>query len=193
MHSHDVFDHSHEDLQLVDRAANNYQNEEYSNRLKLYELNNAINSTDKDKACGADYLHNQFLIHLPENKITQLLGIFNRIWRYGEVPDDWKLGLIIPILKPGKNPQLSSSYRPISLLSCISKLMEKIIHDRLVYTIETRNILSPTQYGFRIRRSTVEPIISLEHQIGKGLVKKKNTIVVFFDLKAAFDTVDHMY
>ena len=50
MHSNDAFNHSHEDIQLVDQAANNFQNEEYNDRLKLHELENAINSLDKDKA-----------------------------------------------------------------------------------------------------------------------------------------------
>ena len=69
----------------------------------------------------------------------QLLGIFNRIWRYGEVSDKWKIGLICPILKPDKDPQLVNSYRPISLLSCLSKLMGKMVHERLVYITETNN------------------------------------------------------
>ena len=91
----------------------------------MHELENAIETLPSDKACGIDYIHNQFLIHMPQNKRKQLLGIFNRIWRYGEVPDEWKIGLICPILKQNKDAQLVNSYRPISLLSCLTKLMEK--------------------------------------------------------------------
>ena len=144
----------HQVVQIIDRAANAFQDESYNARFVLKEIKDTIHHLNANKSCGADYVHNQFLIHLPETKIMQLLGIFNRIWRSGDIPTEWKLGLIIPILKPGKDPLLPGSYRPISLLSCLSKLMEKMVYDRLIYILETRNLLSPTQFGFRIRRCT---------------------------------------
>ena len=158
----------------------------------MHELENAIATLPSDKACGIDDIHNQFLLHLPQSKKMQLLGICNRIWRYGEVPEEWKVGLICPILKPDKDPQLVNSYRPISLLSCVSKVMEKMVHERLAYIVESKNHLSPSQYGFRIRKGCIDPIISLEHEVRSALIKKEVNIVVFFDLKAAFDSVDHM-
>ena len=192
MNRQDIDNIPHEDIQLIDRIANSLNDDIYNDSFKIHEIENAIDALPTDKACGIDYVHNQFLKHLPYSKKIQLLGIFNKIWMSGEVPDEWKIGLIYPILKDGKDPQLVSSYRPITLLSCIGKLMEKMVHDRLVYIIETKKFLRDTQYGFRCRKGTIDPIISLEHQIRKGLVNKKVTIVVFFDLKAAFDTVDHM-
>ena len=58
--------------------------------------------------------------------------------------------------------------------------------------METNKLVRSTQYGFRIRRGTIDPIISLEHEIRKGISNKHVTVIVFFDLKAAFDSVDHM-
>ena len=167
-------------------------NEPYNREFHYHEIKNAINNLPTDKACGLDYVHNQFLLNLPQNKRQILLGIYNKLWKEGKVPDEWKIGLIIPILKPGKEAEIAKSYRPISLLSCLSKLFEKMVADRLTYLIETNNLLSPTQSGFRIRRSTIDPIIALEHEIRKTLVTKKTTIVVFFDLTSAFDSVDHI-
>ncbi|CAL4250530.1 unnamed protein product, partial [Meganyctiphanes norvegica] len=118
MHKQNIFNYTHEHIQLIDRAANSFHNETYNQRFKMHELENAIETLPTDKACGIDYIHNQFLTHLPQNKKMQLLGIFNRIWRHGEVPDEWKIGLICPILKQDKDPQQINSYRPISLLSC---------------------------------------------------------------------------
>ena len=192
MYSQNILNYTHEHIQIIDRAANNFHNEIYNQRFKMHELENAIETLPSDKACGIDYIHNQFLIHMPQNKRKQLLGIFNRIWRYGEVPDEWKIGLICPILKQNKDAQLVNSYRPISLLSCLSKLMEKMVHERLVYIVETNNYLRSSQYGFRIRKGCIDPIIALEHEVRCSLVNKGVTIIVFFDLKAAFDSVDHM-
>ena len=114
MYRQDAFNRTHEDLQLIDQAANNFQNETYNERIKLHEIENAINSLDSDKACGADYFHNQFLRHLPHHKVVQLLGIFNRIWRSGSIPEQWKIALIVPILKPGNH----TIYRYNSVIFC---------------------------------------------------------------------------
>ena len=193
MYRREAYNYLHEDIQLIDRTANGMQDEAYNSRFTLHELNDAIEALNPDKACGSDEIHNQFLLHLPWYLRNQLPGIFNRIWRSGHFPDEWKLALVIPILKQNKNPQLPESYRPISLLSCLSKLMEKMVNDRLTYIVESRNKLRQTQFGFRIRRSCIDPIIAVEHEIRKGLYKKQFTVLVFFDLKSAFDLVDHIY
>ena len=193
MYRRERFNYTHEDIQTIDRAANNMQDADYNQCFTLHELNRAIENLPTDKSCGADEIHNQFLLHLPRYFQQNLLGIFNKIWLTGNFPEDWKLALIIPILKENKNPLYPESYRPISLLSCISKVLEKMVNERLTYFLETNEKLRKTQFGFRIRKSTIDPIISIEHEIRKGLHKKHFTVLVFFDLKSAFDTVDHMY
>ncbi|GFT33015.1 probable RNA-directed DNA polymerase from transposon X-element [Trichonephila clavipes] len=76
----------------------------------------------------------------------------------GYFPNAWKTAVVIPILKPGKNPKLADSHRPISLLPILSKLAEKIISARLNDYLERNNILTPEQHGFRPRIST--PLIN---------------------------------
>ena len=141
MSSHNIYNYDMEDLRSVDRAANNEERTEYNVLYSRYELEKAIEKLPANKACGKDEIHNQFLKHLPDDRVEDLLGILNRIWRFSQFPDEWKLALIVPILKEGKEPKNPSSYRPISLLSCLSKLMEQMVYTRLVHHIETNNLL----------------------------------------------------
>jgi hypothetical protein len=78
-----------------------------------------------------------------------LLGFFNSILRTGEIPEKWYLTKVVPILKPGKSPASPYSFRPISLMECDRKLMEKMFCTRLDIWAERNNVLSFTQYGFR--------------------------------------------
>ena len=192
MYSDILFDYTNEELRSIDVAANNNSETDYNIRFKIHELENAVSNLKPDKAFGADDIHNRFIIKMPPIKTQELLGVINRIWRKGEVPDEWKLAQVIPILKPGKNPKKESSYRPISLLSCLSKVMEKMVSDRLSFYVEYNNLLRSSQYGFRANRSTIDPLISIDHKIRASLVNRKVTILVFFDLKSAFDTVNHI-
>ena len=154
-------------------------------------MENAKKKLQPNKAYGTDEISNNLILQLPNNRIQQLLGIYNRIWRSGKVPKAWKTGLIIPIPKPKKNLLLPESYRPITLLQCLSKLMENLISARINFLAEQQELLSNTQHGFRAGRSTLDPIVELEYELRKGMVEGDVTVVVFFDLKAAFDSVDH--
>ena len=90
-------------------------------------------------------------------------------------------------MQPGKDSTIPSSYRPISLLSCVGKLLERIIGWRVQWHLETGNHLLPEQFGFRPCRSTVDPLSILEHTIQKAFCTQKITLVVCLDLSAAFD------
>ena len=100
----------------------------------------------------------------------------------------WKKSIIIPILKPGENPKSPSSYRPISLLSCLGKLMEKIIKKKIIN--DTQKIIQPEQCGFYKGRSTLDALLRMEHTIKKGFSNNQVTCAIFFDAAAAFDRVD---
>jgi hypothetical protein len=69
---------------------------------------------------------------------------------------------VVPVLKPGKDKSSVASYRPISLTSCASKLFEKMVNNRLVYTLENREVIPEQPYGFRKNRSTADVHIILE-------------------------------
>ncbi|GFT18635.1 probable RNA-directed DNA polymerase from transposon X-element [Trichonephila clavipes] len=103
--------------------------------------------------------------------------------------NNWKEAIIFPINKPGKDPHLASSYRPISHLSTIGKLTESIILHRLKNFINENNILNPNQYGFTNKLSTLHPLLRLTENISEGFQKKKSTGAVFLDIQKAFDRV----
>ena len=75
----------------------------------------------------------------------ELINIFNQSYQTGHIPDTWKSGLVIPILKPGKDKVSPTSYRPITMLSCLGKTFERIIKRRLEYMTDECSLLSPAQ------------------------------------------------
>ncbi len=82
-----------------------------------------------------------------------LSHIFNLSFLSGTIPDDLKIALVTPIFKANENNEFKN-YRPISVLTCFSKLLEKLMYKRLINHIEKNKILTQNQYGFRENRST---------------------------------------
>lgn len=136
---------------------------------------------------GWDRVHNAFLRALSEDHIASVLDLFNQSFQLGVVPASWKSGVVLPILKPGKDPSLVSSYRPITLLSCLGKLMERLIATRLDHVVDRLSLLSPSQCGFRRGHSTLDVLIRLEHHIRVAQSASHICLVVYVDLQSAFD------
>jgi hypothetical protein len=109
------------------------------------------------------------------------------------MPADWKVASVVPVPKSGKKPGLLEGYRPISLLSTISKLMESILTSFLSKFCEKNNFFPSHQAGFRKYRSTIDAVLRLVHDAAEGRSKESNlaTIAVFLDFRAAFDSVWH--
>ncbi len=99
--------------------------------------------------------------------------------------------LIVPILKPDKNPAEASSYRPISLLSSISKLFEKVILNRMMAHINENSILANEQFGFRHGHSTTQQLLRVTNLIRSNKSEDYSTGLAFLDIKKAFDSVWH--
>ena len=92
----------------------------------------------KGKSPGYDDIHNSFLKNLPSEYFEQLQKIFNNIWESGHIAKAWKTSLVVPMHKLGKSEQLVDSFRTISLLPCVSKVMEKIVKNRLYWWMEKK-------------------------------------------------------
>ena len=162
-------------------------NEEYNQKFSLFELESALNRSP-DTSPGPDEVHYQLLKHLPKAALEKLLAIFNHIWITGDFPPSWRKATVIPIAKPGKDPFDPTNYRPIALTSCLCKTMERMINVRLVWYLESNNLLTPAQSGFRKGRCTLDHLVRLETYIREAFLRKKRLIAVFFDLEKAYDT-----
>ena len=112
------------------------------------------------------------LKHLPAKSLQALLDIFNDIWETGKFPESWGLSTIILVLKPGKDHTEPTNYRPIALTSCLCKTLERMINTRLVWYLESNNLISLVQSGFRSERSTNDNLIRLETFIRDAFIKK---------------------
>jgi hypothetical protein len=100
------------------------------------------------KAPGPNGVPNKALRYLPNRAITFLTKLFNAVLRRLYIPPAWKHARVVSILKPGKNPTLPSSYRPISLLDTFRKLFEKILLARVLREVNECGLLPDEQFGF---------------------------------------------
>jgi len=101
-----------------------------------------------------------------------LKHIVNLSLQSGEIPLSMKTAKVIPLLKSG-DPSDVNNYRPISLLSSFGKILEKIVANKLVFFLESNNLLSKNQFGFRKNHSTVHPMMLLLNYLTKALNAKK--------------------
>ena len=85
---------------------------------------------------------------------TYLLRYYNKLWKENLFPDAWRHAIVVPILKPAKDPSNPTHYRPVSLTSSLCKLMEKIINNRLTWFLKKNKLITPTQFGSTKKRSS---------------------------------------
>ena len=159
----------------------------YNMPFSMIEFEAALKSSNNSTP-GKDEISFNLIKHLHIIAKEFLLSFYNHLWKKGLFPKAWRHAIVIAIPKPGKDPSLVNNYRPISLTSCLCKLMEKMVNNRLVWYLEKNNILSETQSGSRKNRSTLNSLASLEDQIKRGFTQKKITVAVFFDIQKAYDT-----
>ena len=116
--------------------------------------------------------------------------LFNLSIVKGIFPDDLKIAKVTPIYKADNNSNVSN-YRPISVLPCFSKMLERIMYNFLQKYLKDQNILYDKQFGFQTGHSTDHAITQLVDQIYEAFEKNEYTLGVFIDLCKAFDTADH--
>jgi hypothetical protein len=155
------------------------------------DLHDALGKLKTHKAEGADGVSNEMLRRLGPRAKEALLSVYNKSWLRKEVPTEWRRATIIPILKPHKPPEKPGSYRPISLTSCVGKLMERLVQERTMHLLESSHVLDNNQAGFRGLRSTEDQAVRISQAVSDGFnaKKMKRTVLVLVDFKRAFDTV----
>ena len=122
--------------------------------------------------------------------LKSLKNIFNLSLNTGIFPDDWKIARVTPIYK-SENKTDCGNYRPISIISNVAQVFEKVIYSQLITILNENKVIAENQSGFRPNHSRettlLHSIINYLDNMDKGLING----VVFIDLKKAFDTVDH--
>jgi hypothetical protein len=151
-----------------------------------------IKSLKKSKAPGMDRIHNVLIKQLPWKAIVYLNFIIMCCLKLSYFPTNWKTAKVIPLAKPGKDPHLLSSYRPISLLNSLSKILEKIILTRIKNHLSAHDIIPPEQYGFQNQKSTTHQLYRIINLIKSQFNNKcSSTAMILLDVEKAFDRVWH--
>ena len=156
----------------------------------IQELKDCISSR-KNSASGLDKLSYSMFKNMSDSTLSIWLSLFNKIWREGVFPQEWKLACVIPLKKKNKDPSDPKSYRPISLTSHPGKLLEGMVKARLERYLESKNILNPFQSGFRKGRSTNDQLVRLQHDVLYAKNRGRSVVAIFLDLEAAFDLAWH--
>ena len=158
--------------------------------LTMKELEDAFFSLKINKSSGYDDINFNVIKHSFQYISKPLMHIFQLSLSQGIFPDSLKIAKITPIFKTGETTNLSN-YRPISVLPCFSKILEKIMYNKLYRYFTEHNILYSKQFGFQRNNSSEHAIIQLYDQICESFEQNKFTLGVFIDFSKAFDTVDH--
>ena len=145
--------------------------------FNTFELHQAISTRTKDSAPGSDTITYSIIKHLPDCTMQRLLKLFNLSYTESRVPTTWKTANLIPIPKPGK----PGEYRPISLLSCISKILEIMILNRIKHIAQS---LHYNAFGFKSGYGTNDAIATFISDITRT---SKPNLAVFIDLEKAFE------
>lgn len=152
------------------------------------EIITTINMLRTNAATGWDGISTLFLKRYATSLAPILCHMFNLCFDLAIFPTSFKKAAIHPILKGGDGC-LVNNYRPIAVLSTLSKILERLMNKRLIHYLEHYNILSTQQFGFRKNKSTNDAIHKLIDNIVKNLDNNKKVLTIFLDLTKAFDTV----
>src|SRR2546425_11590199 len=157
--------------------------------FKMIELTSVIKNVNINSSPGCDNIPFSLFTHAPEIVINFVLELINLSWCSNKIPAPWKTSIVNPILKQGKNAKDINSYRPISITTTISKLIEKMIVKRLTWYLGKNKLLNPDQAGFRRNFCTADPIIRLNYESEFAVSSGNYTIAVLIDFTRAFDLI----
>ncbi|GBP26650.1 Probable RNA-directed DNA polymerase from transposon BS [Eumeta japonica] len=159
--------------------------------ISLSEVQTLVKLLNTRKAPGLDGISNKAIKCFSITLLSLLVAIFNACLKNCYFPPAWKEAEVIGIHKPGKPRDLPASYRPISFLSGLFKLFEKILKTRLSDHLLGKGLIMDEQFGFRPAHSCPQQVLRLVEYVSEGFETEPSTVAVFFDVAKAFDRVWH--
>ena len=149
-----------------------------------------ISNMKENKSPGIDGISPKILKETVEQISTPLVYVFNMTLQEGIVPLDWKEANIIPLFKKGSRNK-SVNYRPVSLTSVISKLLETIIRDHMMDFLIKHKLINPSQHGFLKAKSCLTNELCFLEEITKCVDDGSPVDAIYLDFQKAFDKVPH--
>jgi len=152
------------------------------------EVLTELKGVDTSKAPGPDGIPTTILKDCAEALTRPLTQLFNMSLDKSSVPKEWKRANVVPVFKKG-DPTQTNNYRPISLLPIVSKILERLIYNKIINFIRPK--LTSMQHGFLAKCSTTTQLLTVFSKINNILDSRTQTDVIYFDLSKAFDSVPH--
>ena len=175
------------------RSVEEIQSERTLDSMYLYptsinEIHRSIADLEIGKAYGIDELSAEFLKITALAIVPYLQKFIKQTFCQGEFPDCLKIAKVIPLFKSRSKTDVDN-YRSISLLPILSKVLEKIMQNRLIEILDKNDRLYEKQFGFRSKHSTVDPLIDITENIRSGT--DVEFTIIMLDLRKAFDIINH--
>ncbi|GIX83497.1 probable RNA-directed DNA polymerase from transposon BS [Caerostris darwini] len=158
--------------------------------LSTMELEAVIEGIKPKKASGIDGLSGEIVKEVFYANPGWFTSLFNFLLSTGHFPSIWKWARIVLIPKEGRTLNHPQDFRPICILPCWGKVLDKVITERLAYHLECGKLLHDLQYGFRKQRSTINALQHIKDFILSARNKKHHTCLVSIDMANAFNSVD---
>ena len=150
-----------------------------------------VMNLDLSKASGPDCIPVVILKSCEPELSFILTELFNKCLKESYFPDCWKVSSVVPVFKNVGERSTAKNYCPVSLLSVVSKVFEKIVNNRIVDHLEKCGLFSDFQYGFRSCRSTADLLTVVSDRIARAFNRSGATRTVALDISKAFDRVWH--
>ena len=164
--------------------------------LKLYNISvtlkmvkKVIMNLDSSKASGPDCIPVVVLKNCEPELSYILAELFNMSLKESYFPDCWNVSLVVPVFKNVEERSTAKNYHPVSLLSVVSKVFEKLVNNRIVDHLENCGLFSDFQYGFRSSQSTADLLTVVSNRIARVFNRSAVTQAVALDISKAFDRV----
>ena len=162
---------------------------EYCQLFNISELDGILNQLPAGKAAGWDGIPYELLTALGPEMRARVLQCLNGLWVSGGVPSEWKEAILIPLAKKESASKVED-FRPVSLLVCLCKVLEALIHRRLEWVLDGRvKLLPPNDLGFRRHATAVQQVVRATQAAHEAWARGEDLAVVMLDVDKAFDTL----